>query len=175
MLRRNRLLGGFFMSESRGDRFIHLENQYGARNYHPLDVVIERGEGIFVWDTEGHRYFDMLSAYSALNQGHMHPKIVETARRQLDRLTLTSRAFRNDQMGPMLERIAKITGKEKVLPMNTGAEAVETAIKAARKWGYKIKGVEKGKAEIITCEGNFHGRTTTIIGFSTEDQYKDGF
>ena len=164
-----------------GERFktsqkhIDLENQYGARNYRPLDVVIESGEGVWVTDIDGNTYMDMLSAYSALNQGHRHPKIVAAAQEQLDRLTLTSRAFRNDQFGSFLEKLSQISGKEKVLPMNTGAEAVETAIKAARKWGYKNKEIEKDRARIITCAGNFHGRTTTIIGFSTEDQYKDGF
>lgn len=131
--------------------------------------------GVWVTDVEGNTYMDMLSAYSALNQGHRHPKILEAAIAQLDKLTLTSRAFRNDQLGPFMEKLATLAGKEKVLPMNTGAEAVETAIKAARKWGYTRKGVEPGKAHIVACEGNFHGRITTIVGFSTEQSYQEGF
>jgi ornithine--oxo-acid transaminase len=150
-------------------------DRYSAHNYHPLPVVLERGEGAWVWDVDGNRYLDMLSAYSALNQGHRHPAIIEAARRQLDTLTLTSRAFHNDQMGPFLKELCEATGFERALPMNTGAEAVETAIKMVRKWGYKVKGVEVDKAEIIVCENNFHGRTTTIVGFSSEPQYKDGF
>jgi ornithine--oxo-acid transaminase len=150
-------------------------DRYSAHNYHPLPVVLERGEGAWVWDVDGNRYLDMLSAYSALNQGHRHPAIIEAARRQLDTLTLTSRAFHNDQMGPFLKELCEATGFERALPMNTGAEAVETAIKMVRKWGYKVKGVEADKAEIIVCENNFHGRTTTIVGFSSEPQYKDGF
>jgi len=150
-------------------------DQFSAHNYHPLPVVLERGEGAWVWDVDGNRYLDMLSAYSALNQGHRHPAILEAARKQLDTLTLTSRAFHNDQMGPFLRELCQATGFERALPMNTGAEAVETAIKMVRKWGYKVKGVEADKAEIIVCENNFHGRTTTIVGFSSEPQYKDGF
>jgi ornithine--oxo-acid transaminase len=150
-------------------------DQFSAHNYHPLPVVLERGEGVWVWDVDGNRYLDMLSAYSALNQGHRHPAILEAARRQLDTLTLTSRAFHNDQMGPFLRELCEATGFERALPMNTGAEAVETAIKMVRKWGYKVKGVEPDKAEIIVCENNFHGRTTTIVGFSSEPQYRDGF
>jgi ornithine--oxo-acid transaminase len=150
-------------------------DRYSAHNYHPLPVVLERGEGVWVWDVDGNRYLDMLSAYSALNQGHRHPAILEAARRQLDTLTLTSRAFHNDQMGPFLKELCEATGFERALPMNTGAEAVETAIKMVRKWGYHVKGVEADKAEIIVCENNFHGRTTTIVGFSSEPQYKDGF
>ena len=150
-------------------------DQYGAHNYHPLPVVIERGEGVWVWDVEGNRHLDMLSAYSALNQGHCHPVIIAAARAQLDRLTLTSRAFHNDKMGPFLKKLCEVTGFERALPMNTGAEAVETAIKMVRKWGYKVKGVADGQAEIIVCENNFHGRTTTIVGFSTEEQSRDGF
>ena len=155
--------------------FLTEIDRYSANNYHPLPVVIERGEGVWVWDVEGNRYLDMLSAYSALNQGHRHPAIIGAAKAQLDILTLTSRAFHNDQMGPFLKRLCEATGFDRALPMNTGAEAVETAIKMVRKWGYKVKGVAKGQAEIIVCENNFHGRTTTIVGFSTEDQYKDGF
>jgi ornithine--oxo-acid transaminase len=150
-------------------------DQYSANNYHPLPVVINRGDGVWVWDVEGNRYMDMLSAYSALNQGHGHPAILEAARAQLDKLTLTSRAFHNDQMGPFLRELCEATGFEQALPMNTGAEAVETAIKMVRKWGYQVKGVPVDQAEIIVCENNFHGRTTTVVGFSSEDQYKEGF
>ena len=150
-------------------------DQFSAHNYHPLPVVLERGEGSWVWDVEGTRYLDMLSAYSAVNQGHRHPAIIDAAIKQMGMLTLTSRAFHNDQMGPFLKMLCDVTGFEKALPMNTGAEAVETAIKMVRKWGYKVKGVPEGKAEIIVCENNFHGRTTTIVGFSSEAQYKDGF
>lgn len=150
-------------------------DQYSANNYHPLPVVIDRGDGVWVWDVEGNRYMDMLSAYSALNQGHGHPFILEAARAQLDKLTLTSRAFHNDQMGPFLRELCEATGFEQALPMNTGAEAVETAIKMVRKWGYQVKGVPADQAEIIVCENNFHGRTTTVVGFSSEDQYKEGF
>jgi ornithine--oxo-acid transaminase len=155
--------------------FLTEVDRYSAHNYHPLPVVIERGEGVWVWDVDGNRYLDMLSAYSALNQGHRHPVIIEAAKEQLDTLTLTSRAFHNDRMGPFLKRLCEATGFDRALPMNTGAEAVETAIKMVRKWGYKVKGVPDGMAEIIVCENNFHGRTTTIVGFSTEAQYKDGF
>jgi ornithine--oxo-acid transaminase len=155
--------------------FLAEVDQYSAHNYHPLPVVIERGEGVWVWDVDGNRYLDMLAAYSALNQGHRHPAIIEAAHQQLDALTLTSRAFHNDQMGPFLKDLCEATGFERALPMNTGAEAVETAIKMVRKWGYKVKGVPDGKAEIIVCANNFHGRTTTIVGFSSEPQYKDGF
>ncbi len=150
-------------------------DHFSAHNYHPLPVVLERGEGSWVWDVDGTRYLDMLSAYSAVNQGHRHPAIIDAAVQQMGMLTLTSRAFHNDQMGPFLKTLCKVTGFEKALPMNTGAEAVETAIKMVRKWGYKVKGVPEGKAEIIVCENNFHGRTTTIVGFSSEAQYKDGF
>lgn len=155
--------------------FIRLDDAYSANNYHPLDVVIERAEGVWVYDVEGNRYLDCLSAYSALNQGHRHPAIVEAATKQLQRVTLTSRAFRNDQMGPFLKELCELTGYDMALPMNTGAEAVETAIKAARKWGYKVKGVAKDQAEIIVCHGNFHGRTTTIVGFSSDEQYREDF
>lgn len=155
--------------------YIQLEEKYGAHNYHPLDVVITKGERVWVYDVEGRKYLDFLSAYSAVNQGHCHPRIVNALKNQAEKITLTSRAFRNDQL-PLLEKeICELTGYEKMLPMNSGAEAVETAIKTARKWGYKIKGVEKDKAEIIVCSNNFHGRTTTIVSFSTEEQYKDGF
>jgi len=154
---------------------IRLEDQYGANNYHPLDVVVQRAEGVWVWDVEGNKYLDFLAAYSAVNQGHAHPRIAGVLKAQAERVTLTSRAFRNDQLGPFYEEVHKLTGYARVLPMNTGAEAVETAIKAARKWGYKVKGVPEGKAEILVFTGNFHGRTTTIVGFSDDDQYKDGF
>jgi ornithine--oxo-acid transaminase len=155
--------------------FIELEESYGAHNYHPLDVVIERGEGVWVYDVEGNKYLDCLSAYSAVNQGHCHPRIAEAMRSQMERLTLISRAFRNSQMGLLLEQLSELTGYEMSLLMNSGAEAVETAIKAARKWGYRVKQVPQNQAEIIVCAGNFHGRTTTIISFSTEEQYKEDF
>jgi ornithine--oxo-acid transaminase len=155
--------------------YIQLENTYGAHNYKPLDVVISKAEGIWVWDAEGKRYLDFLSAYSAVNQGHCHPRILKALVDQAQRVTLTSRAFRNDQL-PLLEKeLCETTGYEMMLPMNSGAEAVETAIKAVRKWGYTVKGIPENQAEIVTCEGNFHGRTTTIISFSTEPQYKAGF
>ena len=160
---------------SRTDRYLEEADRYSAHNYHPLPVVLERGEGSWVWDVEGNRYLDMLSSYSAVNQGHRHPAIVAAARQQLDRLTLTSRAFHNDRMGPFLRELCESSGFDAALPMNTGAEAVETAIKMVRKWGYRVKGVPEGKAEIIVCEDNFHGRTTTIVGFSSEDQYREGF
>ena len=155
--------------------FIQLENEYGAHNYHPLDVVIERGEGVWVYDTEGNRYLDCLAAYSALNQGHCHPKILATLMEQAAKVTLTSRAFRNDQLGPLYRDLHELTGFEMALLMNSGAEAVETAVKTARKWGYKVKGIPEGKAEIIVCANNFHGRTVTVISFSTDEQYRDGF
>lgn len=156
-------------------RYIRLEEEFGAHNYKPLDVVLARGEGLWVWDVEGNKYMDCLSAYSAVNQGHCHPKIIQTMIQQARKLTLTSRAFRNDQLGPFYKELCELTRSHKVLPMNSGAEAVETVIKAVRKWGYKVKGVPKDKAEIIVCENNFHGRTIAIIGFSTEEQYRDGF
>ncbi len=149
--------------------------QFSAHNYHPLPVVLERGEGVWVWDVDGKKYLDCLAAYSAVNQGHRHPRIVEAAKQQLDKLTLTSRAFHNDLMGPFLRQLCEMTGYTKALPMNTGAEAVETAVKAARRWGYRIKGIPKDKAEIVVCENNFHGRTTTVVSFSTEEAYKDDF
>lgn len=155
--------------------YIALEAKYGAKNYKPLDVVLERGQGIWVWDVEGRRYLDFLSAYSAVNQGHAHPTILKAMIDQATRLPLTSRAFRNDQYPLMAQELCELTGYQKMLPMNSGAEAVETALKAARKWGYKVKGVPDGHAEIIVCDGNFSGRTTTIISFSPEAQYKDGF
>ncbi|MEO0277787.1 MAG: ornithine--oxo-acid transaminase, partial [candidate division WOR-3 bacterium] len=155
--------------------FIKEVEQYSAHNYHPLPVVLSKGERVWVWDVEGNKYLDCLSAYSAVNQGHRHPKIISALIEQAGRITLTSRAFHNDKMGPFLKKLCEISGFDKALPMNTGAEAVETAIKAARKWGYLKKKVEDDKAEIIACENNFHGRTTTIISFSTEPQYRFGF
>jgi len=155
--------------------YIELEEQYGAHNYRPLDIVISRGQGVWVYDVDGNRYLDCLSAYSALNQGHVHPKILETMIKQAETLTLTSRAFRNDQLPLLYQELSELTGYEMALPMNSGAEAVETAIKLARKWAYQVKGIPRHKAEIITCEGNFHGRTTTIISFSSEPFYRDDF
>ena len=155
--------------------YIQLEDEYGTLNYRPLNVVLTTGRGIWVWDVEGRRYLDCLSAYSAVNQGHCHPKILGTLIEQAKRLTLSSRAFRSDQLGFFYKELCELTSFRRVLPMNTGAEAVESAIKAVRKWGYKIKGIPEDKAEIIVCENNFHGRTTTIVGFSTEPQYRDGF
>jgi ornithine--oxo-acid transaminase len=155
--------------------FMDLENLYGAHNYHPLDVVIEHGEGVWVFDTDGKRYLDCLAAYSALNQGHCHPKILQALVAQADKVTLTSRAFRNDQLPLLYQDLHKLTGFDMALPMNTGAEAVETALKTARKWGYKLKGIPEGQAEIIVCANNFHGRTVTLVSFSTEAQYREGF
>lgn len=155
--------------------YIMLEETYAARTYNPLDVVIERGEGVWVYDVDGRKYLDCLSAYSAVNQGHVHPRILEAAIAQMKRITLTSRAFRNDQMGKFMHELCELTGYEMAIPMNSGAEAVETAIKAARKWGYKVKGIPDNQAEIIVCEGNFAGRTTTLISFSSEQQYKEDF
>jgi len=162
-------------SPSRTEGFIAQADRWGAHNYHPLDVVLTRGEGCYVWDIEGNRYLDCLAAYSAVNQGHCHPRIVGALQEQAAKLTLTSRAFHNDQMGVFLEQLCETLGYERALPMNTGAEAVETAIKATRKWGYKVKGVAADSAEIIVMEGNFHGRTTTIVSFSTDEQARDGF
>ncbi|ALX48675.1 ornithine--oxo-acid transaminase [Lentibacillus amyloliquefaciens] len=154
---------------------IDQTQEYGAKNYHPLPVVIEKAEGVWVEDPEGNRYMDMLSSYSALNQGHRHPKIIDALKQQADKLTLTSRAFHNDQLGPWFEKVCKMTNKEMTLPMNTGAEAVETAIKAVRRWAYDVKGVPEGKAEIIAVEGNFHGRTMTAVSLSSEEEYQRGF
>jgi len=156
-------------------QIIEQTEKYGANNYHPLPIVISEAEGVWVYDPEGNKYMDMLSAYSAVNQGHRHPKIIQALKEQADKITLTSRAFHNDQLGPWYEKVAKLTNKNMVLPMNTGAEAVETAIKAARRWAYEIKGVEKDRAEIIACEGNFHGRTMTAVSLSSEEEYKRGF
>lgn len=155
--------------------FIDLENEFGANNYKPLDVVLARGQGVWVWDVEGNKYLDMLASYSALNQGHCHPRILTALIEQAKKLTLVSRAFRTDQLGPFYKEICEMTHSHSVLPMNSGAEAVETAIKAARKWGYRIKEIPDNMAEIIVCANNFHGRTTTIVGFSSEQQYRDGF
>jgi len=155
--------------------YIDLENKYGAHNYHPLDVVIARAEGVWVYDVEGRRYLDCLAAYSAVNQGHCHPKILQAMLDQAHKVTLTSRAFRNDQLPLLYQELHDLTGYDMALPMNSGAEAVETAVKAARKWGYTVKGIPEGQAEIIVCANNFHGRTVTIVSFSTEAQYKEGF
>ena len=155
--------------------FIAMEEQYGAHNYHPLDVVIERAEGVWVYDVEGKRYLDCLSAYSALNQGHVHPQILNALLEQAKKVTLTSRAFRNDQLPLLYKELSQMTGYEMSLPMNSGAEAVETALKLARKWAYRVKGVPRHQAEIITAAGNFHGRTVTIVSFSTEPSYRDDF
>jgi len=160
---------------SRTSELIGLEDAYGAQNYHPLDVVIDRAEGAFVYDVDGKRYLDALAAYSAVNQGHAHPRILETLRTQAHRVTLTSRAFRNDQLGPFCRELAELCGLDMVLPMNTGAEAVETAIKAARRWGYRARGIPHDAAEIIVFDDNFHGRTTTIVGFSSDAAYKTDF
>jgi ornithine--oxo-acid transaminase len=155
--------------------YIEIEDAYGAHNYHPLDVVLSRGEGVWVYDVEGNRYLDCLSAYSALNQGHVHPRILEAMRRQAEKITLTSRAFRNDQLPLFYKELSELTGYDMSLPMNSGAEAVETALKLVRKWAYDIKGVPRYEAEIIVASGNFHGRTISIISFSTEPLYKDAF
>ncbi len=159
----------------RTGEFLAEADRYGAHNYKPLPVVVERAEGVWMWDVEGRKYLDMLAAYSALNQGHRHPAILQAAREQMEKVTVTSRAFHNDQMGSFLRELCEATGFDKALPMNTGAEAVETAIKMVRKWGYQKKGIPEGKAEIIVLENNFHGRTTTIVGFSSEEQYRAGF
>jgi ornithine--oxo-acid transaminase len=155
--------------------YLQLEATYGAHNYKPLDVILTKGEGVWVWDVQGNKYLDCLSAYSAVNQGHCHPKILKTLIKQAQRLTLTSRAFRNDQLGLFYKELCELTNSHKVLPMNSGAEAVETAIKVVRKWGYTIKGVPEDLAEIIVCENNFHGRTISIVGFSTDEGSRSGF
>ena len=154
---------------------IALEEAHGAHNYHPLDVVVAKARGVWVWDVDGRKFLDFLAAYSAVNQGHCHPRIIAALKQQAERVTLTSRAFRNDQLGPFCAEITALTGFQRVLPMNSGAEAVETAIKAARKWAYTVKGVAADRAEIVAFAGNFHGRTTTIVSFSTDEQYRDGF
>lgn len=155
--------------------YIELESNYGAGNYKPLDVVLNRGEGVWVWDVDGNKYMDCLAAYSAVNQGHCHPKIRKAMIEQAEKLTLTSRAFRNDQLPLLYKELCDLTNSHKVLPMNSGAEAVETAIKCVRKWGYEVKGIEEGKAEIIVCADNFHGRTLAIVGFSTDENARDNF
>ena len=155
--------------------YIAIEDRYGAHNYHPLDVVIEKGNGVWVWDVDGKKYMDCLAAYSAVNQGHCHPRLIKVMQGQAEKLTLTSRAFRNNLWPLFAQKVCEILGFEKVLPMNSGAEAVETAIKIARKWGYKIKKVEKDKAEIIVCKGNFHGRTTTIVSFSDDPSAAENY
>ena len=163
------------LKKTRSQELIALEEQFGAHNYHPLDVVIDRAEGAWVYDVDGKRYLDCLAAYSAVNQGHCHPRILHVLMQQACKVTLTSRAFRNDQLPLLYEELHRLTGFDMALPMNSGAEAVETAVKAARKWGYKVKGIPEGKAEIIVCANNFHGRTVTIVSFSTDEQYRDGF
>ncbi|UAL53046.1 ornithine--oxo-acid transaminase [Bacillus sp. CMF21] len=160
---------------TKSQELIKQTSQYGANNYHPLPIVISEAEGVWVRDPEGNQYMDMLSAYSAVNQGHRHPKIIQALKDQADKITLTSRAFHNDQLGPFYEAVAALTEKEMVLPMNTGAEAVETAIKAARRWAYDVKGVAEDQAEIIACIGNFHGRTMSAVSLSSEEEYKRGF
>ena len=163
------------MEMTRTQELIELESNFGAHNYHPLDVVIDRAEGVWVYDVEGKKYLDCLASYSAVNQGHCHPRILETLIEQAHKVTLTSRAFRNDQLPLLYRDLHELTGFDMTLPMNSGAEAVETAVKAARKWGYKVKGIPEGKAEIIVCANNFHGRTVTIVSFSSDEQYRDGF
>ena len=160
---------------TRTQELVNLENRYGANNYHPLDVVIERAEGVWVYDIDGKRYLDCLAAYSAVNQGHCHPKILRTLHAQAAKVTLTSRAFRNEQLPLLYKDLHDLTGFDMALPMNSGAEAVETAIKTARKWGYEFKGIPENKAEIIVCAGNFHGRTISAVSFSSDPQYRDGF
>ncbi len=163
------------MSSSLQDNFIKKESLYGAQNYSPLSVVLERGEGAFLWDVDGNKYLDMVSAYSAVSHGHSHPELVKTVKEQVNKLSITSRAFYTEPFGNFLEELTKTSGFEKVLTMNTGAEAVETSIKAARRWGYFTKGIKEDQAEIIVADGNFHGRTTTIVGFSSDKSYRDGF
>jgi ornithine--oxo-acid transaminase len=163
------------MTKQESQYYMDLENTYGAHNYHPIPVVISKADGVWVWDPEGRKYMDCLSSYSAVNQGHRHPRVIAALTEQAGRCTLTSRAFHNDMLGPFLKKLTEYTQMDVALPMNTGAEAVETAIKIARKWGYKKKGVADDKAEIITCEENFHGRTTTIVGFSTDPIAHDYF
>jgi len=155
--------------------FIEIEEKFGAHNYHPLDVVINKAQGVWVYDVDGKKYLDCLAAYSAVNQGHCHPRILKALKDQAEKVTLTSRAFRNDQLPMLYKELCELTGYETVLPMNSGAEAVETALKAARKWGYKVKGIKNNAAEIIVCENNFAGRTISIVSFSSTEQYKDGF
>ena len=163
------------MSQSLQDDYIKKESIYGAQNYSPLSVVLEKGEGAYLWDVDGNKYLDMVSAYSAVSHGHSHPELVKTLQDQSSKLAITSRAFYTEPFADFLESLSKISGFESILAMNTGAEAVETAIKAARRWGYFTKGIPDNKAEIIVADGNFHGRTTTIVGFSSDDSYKKGF
>ena len=163
------------MSPSLQDEYIKKESLHGAQNYSPLSVVLERGEGVYLWDVDGNKYLDMVSAYSAVSHGHSHPELIKTIQDQAQKLAITSRAFYTEPFANFLESITKVSGFESVLTMNTGAEAVETAIKAARRWGYFTKGIKEDKAEIIVADGNFHGRTTTIVGFSSDKSYKDGF
>jgi len=160
---------------SKTQEYIALEDSFGAHNYHPLDVVVSRADGVWVWDVDGNRYMDFLAAYSAVNQGHCHPRLVKVMAEQMCRVALTSRAFRNDQLGPFCKEVCELAGYARMLPMNTGAEAVETAVKAARKWGYTVKGIADNQAEIIVFAGNFHGRTTTIVSFSSDEDYRFGF
>src|SRR6202165_4474148 len=154
---------------------IALERQYGATNYDPLPVVLSRGEGVWLWDDQGRRYLDMLSAYSAVSFGYGHPRLLAALNKQAQRLAVTSRAFYSDKLPPFLAKLCEVTGMDRALPMSTGAEGVETAIKCARKWGYVVKRIPDGQAQIIVCAGNFHGRTSTIVGFSSESQYREGF
>ncbi|SOC42407.1 ornithine--oxo-acid transaminase [Ureibacillus acetophenoni] len=163
------------MTNTTSANLIEKTEKFGAHNYHPLPIVVSEAEGVWVKDPEGNKYMDMLSAYSAVNQGHRHPKIIQALKDQADRVTLTSRAFHNDQLGPWYEKLTKLTGKNMILPMNTGAEAVESALKVARRWAYEVKGVEPNKAEIIGCNGNFHGRTMAAVSLSSEAEYKRGF
>ena len=160
---------------SKTQEYIALEDSYGAHNYHPLDVVVSRADGVWVWDVDGNKYMDFLAAYSAVNQGHCHPRLVKVMAEQMCRVALTSRAFRNDQLGPFCKEVCELAGYARMLPMNTGAEAVETAVKAARKWGYTVKGIADNQAELIVFAGNFHGRTTTIVSFSSDEDYRFGF
>ncbi|MCK6605856.1 MAG: ornithine--oxo-acid transaminase [Ignavibacteriaceae bacterium] len=155
--------------------YIALEEKFGAHNYHPLDVVVDKAEGVWMWDVDGKKYLDCLAAYSAVNQGHCHPRIIAKLKEQAEKVTLTSRAFRNNQLPLLCQEMCELTGYQMLLPMNSGAEAVETALKAARKWGHKVKGIAEDKGEILTCTNNFSGRTISIVSFSTEEQYKDGF
>jgi ornithine--oxo-acid transaminase len=154
---------------------IQTETARCAHNYHPLPIVLTRGEGVWLWDDQGRRYLDMMSAYSAVSHGHSHPRLVAALCEQASRLAIVSRAFHSDTLAPFLEKLCAVSGFDMALPMNTGAEAVETAIKAARRWGYRVKGIPDGAAEIIVADGNFHGRTTTIVGFSSDAEYRDGF
>ena len=163
------------MSSSLQDEYIKKESLYGAKNYSPLSVVLEKGEGAYLWDVDGNKYLDMVSAYSAVSHGHSHPELLKTLHEQSSKLSVTSRAFYTEPFSIFLEKLSKVSGFESILTMNTGAEAVETAIKAARRWGYFSKGIPEDKAEIIVANGNFHGRTTTIVSFSSDASYKDGF